>query len=402
MTGRGVSAGWLLAHVPFVVLLALLIPVIWPQDGVGDTFRFWYAGHMVATGGSPYDQRAWASAGDTYGIFAREMAIACAPSANAPVCLWPYPPTTALLFVPFGSLGVRDGLNALAAFFVALAAASVVVVGHWMRARSFATRALAMCAGVVSHPFVFDVHAGHFEGLGVIGIVLVAVGLTGRRVAPVVAGALLLGVKPHLYAGLAVIVLALLVVRRDWRTLGWTSGAVVAVNGLALLLYPEALGAMIGRAGQVFGLGWATTWAFASSILPSATVGTVIVYAIAAVAYLTAVRFTPTERRVDVLVSGGAAVALTVSPYVQPYDLLVLFPAFGVGLALQERVGQPARSILWIAAAGTLAVGTWLAIIGTRVVPGLPGALPVVFLVLLGIAALAARRPSAAGGLQES
>ena len=57
-------AGWLLAYAPFVLLLALLGPLIWPKDGIGDTFRFWYAGHIVATGGSPYDQNAWASAGD--------------------------------------------------------------------------------------------------------------------------------------------------------------------------------------------------------------------------------------------------------------------------------------------------------------------------------------------------
>jgi hypothetical protein len=382
-------------HVPLVALLALLIPVIWPQDGVGDTFRFWYAGHIVATGGSPYDQSAWASAGDTYGIFATEMAIACAPSPNAPVCLWPYPPTTALLFAPFGLLGVRDGLNALAAFFVLLAAASVVVVGHWMRARALATRALAMCACVVSHPFVFDVHAGHFEGLGVIGIVLVAVGLTRRRVAPVVVGALLLSVKPHLYLGLAVIVLLLLLVRRDWRTLTLTFGAVAAINGLALLLYPEALGAMLGRAGQVFGLGWATTWAFASSIFPSAAVGMLIVYAIAAVAYVAAVRFAPAERRVELLVAGGVAIALSVSPYVQPYDFLLLFPAFAIALTLHESLGQPARGILLLTTAGTLGVGTWLAIVGTSVVPTLPGSLPVVLLVLLAIAAWTARGLSA-------
>jgi hypothetical protein len=381
--------------VPFVLLLTLLAPIIWPQDGVGDTFRFWYAGHLVATGESPYDQLAWAAAGETYGVFAKEMATACAPGPNAPVCLWPYPPTTALLFAPFGFLGVREGLNALATFFVTLAAASVLVVGVWMRALSFATRALAMCACVVSHPFVFDVHAGHFEGLGMIGIVLLAVGLTQRRVTPVVVGALLLAMKPHLYIGLAVIVLLLLLRRRDWRTLGWTVAVVAALNGLALVLYPEALGAMVGRAGQVFGLGWATTWAVASSILPSVVAGLAIVYAIAAAAFVAAVRFAPSERREDVLIVGGTAVSLMVSPYVQPYDFLVLFPAVAIALTLHERVGQPTRGVLLMTTAGTLAVGTWLAIAGTAVVPTLPGLIPVVLLALLAIAAWAARSPGA-------
>jgi len=383
-------AGWLLAHVPFVILLVLLAPIFWPQDGVGDTFRFWYAGHIVATGGSPYDPNAWASAPATYGVLAGNIATACTPSANAPECVWPYPPVTALLFAPFGLLNIRDGLNALATSFVVIAALSVVVVGHWMRAHAPATRALALCSGVASHPFVYDIHAGHFEGLGVIGIVLLAVGLTKRHVAPVVVGALLLSVKPHLYAGLAVVVLLLLLARRDWRMLGWSLGAVATTHGLALLLYPEALGAMLERAGQVKDLGWATTSAFASSLFPSALVGIVIVYATAAIAFVAALRFTPTERRDQVLVAGGAAVALMVSPYLHPYDLLVLFPAFAIALALDELVGQPARAFLLIATAGTLAAGTWLAILGTPIVTFLPGALPVVVLAFLAIAAWAA------------
>lgn len=377
----------LLAHVPFVILLALVAPVIWPEDGVGDTFRFWFAGHIVATGGSPYDQNAWASAGATYGSLAENVSSTCTPSPFEPACLWAYPPTTALVFAPFGLLNIRDGLNALALFTFMTAAASVIAVGQWMRARAPATRALALCAFVVSHPFVFDVSAGHWEGLGVIGIVLLAVGLTERRVAPVVGGALLLSLKPHLYAGLGVIVLLLLVARRDWRTLGWALGVVGGANGLALFRYPEALGAILGRAGQVTGLGWATTSAFASSILPSAVVGIVIVYAIAAVAFAVAVRSAPEERRQDVVIAGGAAVALTVSPYVHPYDFLVLFPAFAIALALNDLVGQPARAIVLATTAGTLAVGTWLAIIGTRIVPALPGVLPVVTLALLAVAA---------------
>lgn len=388
-------SGWLLAHVPFVLLLALLAPVIWPKDGDGDAFFFWYAGHLVVTGVSPYDQNAWGSAG-AYGSLATNVVSMCTPSVHQPTCLWKYPPTTAFLFAPFALLNVREGLNALAIFVFVTAAASVVAVGQWMRARA-TTRALALCACVVSHPFVFDAYAGHFEGLGVIGIISLAVGLTKRRVAPVVLGALLLSLKPHLYAVLAVVVLLLLLARRDWRTLVWTVGAVGAANGLTLLLYPEALGALLAGAGPIIGLGWATTWAFASSLFPSAVVGILIVYAIAAAAFVVATRFTPEGRRDDVLVAAGAALALTFSPYVHPYDLFVLFPAFAIALALHERVSQPGRGILLAATAGTLALGTWLAVAGAQSVPALPGVMPVAVLALLAIAAWTAHVRSPAG-----
>lgn len=385
-----VRARWLLVHLPFALLLTLLVPIIWPHDGEGDTFFFWFAGHLVVTGVSPYDRNAWAAASD-YGSLARNVVSMCTPTVNEPTCLWKYPPTTAFLFAPFALFDVREGLNALALFVFVTAAASVVAVGQWMRARSQATLAIFLCACVISHPFVFDVYTSHFVGLCVIGLISLAVGLTRRHVAPVVVGALLLSLKPHLFVGLAVVVLALLVSRRDWRTIALTIGVVGAANGIALLRYPDALGALLAGAAPIIGLGWATTWAFASSLFPSAVLGVAVVYAIAVAGFVIAVHFTQQEQRVDVLVAGGAAIALALSPYVHPYDILVLFPAFGLVLALGETIIRPVRLVLLITTAATLTCGTWLAIAGSGAVTALPGVLPVVVLSLLAISAWAAR-----------
>ena len=384
---------WLLAHVPFALLLTLLVPIIWPHDGEGDTFFFWFAGHLVVTGVSPYDQNAWAAASD-YGSLARNVVSMCTPTVNEPTCLWKYPPTTAFLFAPFALIDVREGLNALAGFVFVITAASVVAVGQWMRARSPLTLAVFLSACVISHPFVFEVHATHFEGLGVIGIVLVAVGLATRRTVPIVLGAALLSLKPNLYAGLAVVVLAILVARRDWKTIAWTVGLIGSANLVALRLYPEAISALLAGAGPISTVGWATTWAFASSLFPVAIVGILVVYGIAAAAFALAMRFAPAERRDDVLVAGGTAFGLALSPYVHPYDLLVLIPAVAIALVLSERVSQPARGILLFGIAGTLAAGTWFAIAGSQLVPALPGAMSVVALVLLALTAWAARTSS--------
>ena len=392
-----VSASLLLAHVPFVLLLTVLAPMILPREGVGDTFFFWYAGHLTVAGGSPYDQNDWASAGAAYGVFAKNVALTCSPSPYQPTCLWTYPPTTAFVFAPFGLLNVRDGVYALTMFTFMTTAASVIAVGQWMGARLLATRSLALCSIAVSNPFLFDINAGHFEGLGVFGILLIAVGLTRHRVAPVAAGALLLSLKPHLYAGLAVVVLLILVTRRDWRTLGWSLGVVATANGLALLRFPEAPGEIIWRAGQIRDVGWATTSAFGSHLFSSPLVGVAIMYGIAALAFAVAVRFAPAERKTDALVAAGAALGLCFSPYAHPYDYLGLAPAFALALALGGSVGQPVRGILLVATAGTIAFGTWLTIAGSSIVAALPGTLPVVILALLAVAAWAAQRRTAAG-----
>ena len=382
----------LLAYVPFVLLLVALAPVSWPTEGVGDSFYFWYAGHLVVTGASPYDQQAWAAASSFGGVAAR-VASNCFPAE----CLWIYPPATAWLFVPFALFDVGTGLLLLNVSLFIVAAGSVFLIGLWMRARS-ATRALTMSACVLSQPFIFDVHAGHFEGLGIIGLLLIGGGLNSRRALPVALGALLLSLKPHLYFLVAAVVLAVLLRERRWRALAMTAATLGIVTGLGLARNPDALGAIIGgfSVKAAGGLGWATTWAFAGSLFPDSTlIGYVVVFAIAGVAFWAALQSVPQVLRTDALIVGSAALSLAVAPNVHPYDLLPALPALALSLSITERLRVAPRLLFQSLVTITLAIGTWLAVGVSHVqdrVQALPGALPVLALVFLAAAAVADAR----------
>ncbi|HEX4745228.1 MAG TPA: hypothetical protein VFW12_11250, partial [Candidatus Limnocylindria bacterium] len=151
----------IIAYLP-VALVALALWLI-ADTASNDFFQFWFAGHLVATGRSPYDQTAWWSAPEAFGALARTVRVNC-PVPDAPACLWTYPPWTAWLLVPFGALPVAAGLALekvaftlfLAIGAVATAAASGIG-GH--RARG-AVAAGALC----SAPFVRAALTGHFEG----------------------------------------------------------------------------------------------------------------------------------------------------------------------------------------------------------------------------------------------
>jgi hypothetical protein len=383
----------LLTYVLFIVLLVAAAP-IGPTEITGDAFYFWYAGHLVVTGTSPYDHHAWAAAG-SYGDLAVNVVANCTPSADTAECLWVYPPLTAWLFAPFALFDVHTGLILLRLFSFITAAVGVVLLGRWIRPQSQLTRALTICACVVSQPFVFDVHAGHFEGLGIIGLVLLAGGLNSRRALPVVLGALLLSLKPHLYILVAATVLVVLLRRHQWWSLAMTAATLTSVIGLSLVRYPEALSAMVNGSSvkAASGIGWATTLAFAGSLVPdSAWLGDLVVFAIAFAGLWVALRFIPRAFQVDALIAGAAALSLVFSPFVHPYDLMSTFLAFALALAIAGQLPIAFRIFLQSLFALTLAIGTWIAIVASNVqerVQGPPGALPVLALVFLGTAALA-------------
>ena len=95
-------------------VLLIYAPLLWPQIHVGDWFAFWYVGHLVANGGSPYDWTAWVPAAHDYGPLAHGIAVNSADGpSNAELragLQWLWPPIVGLALAPFGMLPLEVGI----------------------------------------------------------------------------------------------------------------------------------------------------------------------------------------------------------------------------------------------------------------------------------------------------
>jgi hypothetical protein len=360
---------------PLLALLALA-PLVRPVEGSGDTFQFWYAGRLVASGRSPYDQRAWHDASADYGPIAANVAKNCA-NEDDPFCVWAYPPPTAWLFAPFGALPPGVGLPLLNAFVVVSALAGIAVSVVVFGPADPLARAALLTLIVLSHPFAIDVRAGHFVGVLLIGVSLVAHGIRRAASLPIVAGALLLVLKPHVVLAVGLSTIVLLVRDRAWRALGAAAAAIAVVVALSLAISPEAIGAIVGRSGSKAGIAWATTWALP---LPLAAA----LLALAAAASVLALR---ALRSPAAAIAIAAAFSLAIAPYAQPYDALLVVPA----LALLWAIAPDRRGVIGVAT-GVFAFGTWVAVFAGQLSTPFESAYAVVPAAELALLAVAARR----------
>ncbi|MDP9321887.1 MAG: DUF2029 domain-containing protein [Chloroflexota bacterium] len=389
MIPRALRARPLLPFFPALLLFIALWPVARPIEGSGDTFQFWYAGHLVATGASPYDQDAWHAAG-AYGPIAASVARNCA-DPDALLCVWAYPPLTAWLFAPFGALPATVGLLAINTFVVVILIAGLVAAVLVFGPREPGPRALVLAAAVTGNPFVIDIRSGHFVGLMLLALVAIVYGLREKWTWLVASGAVVLALKPHVAIVVAVAVPAVLAGRRAWRAIASVAVTVAIVAGVALLRSPEALGAIIGRGGAKAGIAWMTTWFFAEST--GVPIVALVVMAIAAFgAAVLAIRSARDDRRDLTIVAVAACLSLVVTPYVQPYDFLLTIPAFAAAAAAASALRVPARTALLAFIALCSGVGTWAPILFGDVAGVAPSyaVMPVAALVLLAVALRAA------------
>lgn len=378
-------ARMLAPYMPVAVLLSVLWPVARPIEGVGDAFQFWLAGHLVATGGSAYDRVAWGEAGARYGPVAANVAAVCV-DASAASCDFVYPPAMTWLLAPFGSAPPALGLPLIQTFAIVVGIAGVALAIRVFGPAGAGARALVLATVVASHAFVYDVHVSHFLGLTLLGVAGAAIALRDGRTWPLAISALVLSLTPHLVVALAPAVLVMLVARRRWRAIATTSAALFAVVAVGAVLDPQAYPALLARAGGKLAFAWATPWALATMLLPAApAVAFSALLVPAALAGGVIVRTAPSRRREVAAIAVAAALSLAVTPYAQPYDMLLLVPT----LATTAERAMPlpkAPRVAILAALSLLFIGlTWSAIVLVRVFDGansVVGALPLLTLLL--------------------
>jgi hypothetical protein len=350
------SAGRTRSLLPYLPAAIVLAFIAWLDSPVNDKFQFWYAGHLVASGASPYDPVQWAGL-SRFGTLAQLTAFNCAVPASAS-CLWLYPPWTAWLLLPFGVLPPDLGI-ALFTAIVLFGLMLVAIVALAREARVQGPSRLAVTLGAaVSAPVVWNALLGQIGAVVLLGGVLVTSGLRARAALPFIAGAVLLSIKAHLFIALIPLALGVLVWWRAWRLLAASAVALGSLVLAGVLVEPGWITAL-GRAGQKgAGLVLRTTRSFAERVTPQlAPVTIVVVFALAIGAAVASLRSSPRDARPLAFVSAAIALSLIVAPYTHLYDHIVLLLAVA---AIVVVVPHERRHVGWAAALGFVLL-TWYA-----------------------------------------
>lgn len=337
--------------------------MLWPAPfALSDHQIFVEAGRLVMHGRSPYDDATWAA-------LAREIGSPHMAGLAETTGVWPHPPWTAYAFVPFALLPRALAPWALHLVLVAAGLGAVLLAVRTIRPAAAVPAApglagidaLALVIGLTFQPLVIGIRWGQLSSLLSLGLMLVLLGLRGGRTAPIVAGALLLALKPHVLVALAVVA-ALLVIRRAPRAAAICAAALGLPAALSLARHPEWLGAAgAGYAARVEGLAtYASTYALAIDLARDAwpAVAAALI-ALAVVACAAAVR---SARSADPAwsLAAAAVVSLAVVPYVWPYDHAILLPAALLSLAAAARVAGPARTLHLGLAVAAFSALPWL------------------------------------------
>lgn len=351
-------------YVPALLVLAIEALVLWPLPyHIGDWFQFWYVGHITAQGLSPTDPNSWRDAVYSYPPYVNDFVVNALAGRTelfqTPSLFGLYPPWYVLLFLPFGLLPLEIGISLL---HVTLIAAGVLGVVWYVSRFELppAVLALALALGVAIEPFALASRTGHFAGILFVGALFVLVALERTAVLPLIVGAFILSLKPHLSLVFAAIVVVMLVRRRAWRAIAATSAVLVAIVAAFYIRYPPPIGlATQAIVVQATIDDSATTWSLAEAMLPGhgVALGVVAVLVAAGFAWW-AVRSAPAALRTTVLVALSLALSLAASPYVHTYDQMLLVPALLLPLVLASRLPGPRR----------LAIGA-ATIIGAQVYP---------------------------------
>jgi Glycosyltransferase family 87 len=335
-------------------------PIIPDKPQLGDHFLFWFAGHLVLTGASPYDLSSWQLMG-TYGPTPEGAAINVLYgfSDSQLENLWPHPPWTALVMMPFGALPLTAGVLAWHAVLV-IAGLAVLVAGAWsVGLRRGPALAVALAAVALSNPFVTALRTGHFDVLVVLGAVLLTIGLVRARPPLVVTGALLAVLKPHVILLVLPVAAWTLVRARAWGTIVATIAPLGAMAAVTLAFVPLYLPSLVARLDVRLSNGLATTWELGRQLAPSQPLAlAVLLILMAFVSAVVVDRATPVERRTAVRMALAMALSLVIAPYANAYDGVLLAPLVFVAFGFLER--RPIA--LAIAGMAVVVLSWWLSV----------------------------------------
>jgi len=335
-------------------------PIVPDKPQLGDHFLFWFAGHLVLSGASPYDLSSWQLMG-TYGPTPEGAVVNMlyGVSDSQLENLWAHPPWTALAMVPFGALPLTVGVLAYHAVLVIAGLAVLVAGAYSVGLRRDLALAVALPAVALSNPFVTAMRTGHFDVLVVLGAVLLTIGLVRARTPLVVTGALLAVLKPHVILLVLPVAAWTLVRARAWGTIVATIVPIGAMTAVSLAFVPLYLPRLIARLDVKSPNGLATTWELGSQLAPSQPlVLAVLLILMTFVSALVIDRVTPVERRTAVRMALAMALSLVVAPYANAYDGVLLAPLVFVAFGFLER--HPIALVL--AGIAVVVLSWWLSV----------------------------------------
>lgn len=366
-----------------LTLLAEGVILAPPPFALTDHLVLWYVGHLVLTGSSPYEPAVWVAAASRFDSpHFTELALA------GGVGVWPYPPWTGFLFVPFGALPVEVGPWVLHLSYVIVGVAAGIILARQVPWPGPGAYAAALVLFAAFQPFVIAARWGQFTAFLLAGMALALHGRRSNSVGLVVVGVLLLSLKPSVTALVGAAVVALLISDRAWRTLAATAAALALVVAVTWWRYPEWVAtAATGATDRVAALGrFAGTLSLARGVAGEAWIVTAALLVLSAVAACAlSVLRAPAATRSLALIAAAAVTTLVLVPYLLWYDHILLVPAIYVALfAGYARIGA-LRGVYAATLVLVVTVGPWaLYLVGIfRPTQALSGLVPLLFALLL-------------------
>lgn len=380
-----------------LIVLVIELPIIWTSPHVGDWFTFWYAGHLVADGLSPYDPLSWLPATTDYGAVAHGIAINLEHGVDLATLRaehWLWPPLGGTLLVPFGALPLELGIPLLHLATIIVAVGSALALVRVLVPAP--VRPLALTLLLTSPSLVQPMRASTLTICILPGIVLLFADLTRTRAPRLAVAALGLSVRPQLFLLTLPTIAAVYLTAARRRALLLAAAGWVVVNAAAFAISPVPLDPSLFGVARAFTLDDnSSTWRLAWLIAGDGVSLVLVAVAMLAVAFalcVVAVRRAPPDRRDRMVIACALAFAVALAPYTYTYDHLALFPAWLMTLAVVADAPAARRLSVGLAVIAAALVYGWGAyLVGAAGVRAAIGFTPFLALALL---ASTSARPS--------